>query len=136
MAVRVKVNRLRLIARLEAVRDEEKARHAKALAKYEREQPAVRKKIADELRSKAAKVQFDATVVVSNDSIYEGGSKSVPAICVESKLKLPEKPEPHHALRELDRAIALLDASDDEAVSISAQDMNYYGIGSLAGLEK
>lgn len=136
MAVRVKVKRLRLIARLEAVRDDAKAKHAKALEKYNREQPTVRKKIADELRAKADKVESDTGTLIANDTIYrEGRGRSVPAISVESKLKLPERPEPHHGLRELERAIALLDASDDETVSISTTDMNYYGIGSLAGLE-
>lgn len=135
MAVRVKVRRLGLIARLEAVRDDAKAQHAKALEKYQREQPAARKKLADELRAKADKLESDTGTLIENTTIYNRNNRGVPALVIESRLPVPQAPAPHRGLRDIARTIALLDASEDEMVSISDQDMGYYGIGSLAGLE-
>lgn len=141
MAVRVKVQRLKLLAALEAVRDEAKEAHKVALRKFAADVLTARNRAAKELRKKADALVNDHRVYVASDTAWISGSerrreRNIPVLSVESSVKIPTPPEEHHALSSIERAIALLETSDDETVSVSTDDMQYYGIGSIAGLDR
>lgn len=136
MAVRVKVKRLALIAALEAVRDEAKNTHKEALRKFATDVLAARNRAAKDLRKKADAIVNDHRVYVASDVAYRYNDRRTPVLSVQSNVTIPTRPEEHHALSSIERAIALLETSDDEAVSVSTDDMQYYGIGSIAGLDR
>lgn len=136
MAIRVKVKRLKLIARLEEVRSEAKKQHKAALKKYATDIVRARNKVAADLRKKADKLTSgDGTLRIRSSQEYGRGESAYNTLVIESSVRVPTKPEERREVRDINRAIKLLDQSDDEYVSISSDELSGWGIGSITGLE-
>lgn len=140
MAIKVKVKRLKLIAKLEAVRDEEAKRHKAAVKKYEVALRRATKAAVKELRETADALERDPEAVRLKGGTEYGGrvdgkETTRRFVQIESKVEIPAKPEPRYEMRFIDRAIRMLDASDDEHVAVSVGDLREYGVGSFTGLE-
>lgn len=139
MAVRVKIPTVKLLEQLCVLRDKNERQYEKALTKWEEKHANARSDIANELIDLHASVA-DGRVHVQNETAYVDGDgrrrdREVHGVFVQCKTRLPDKPELPLEQREIKFAIALLEKTSDETVSVSTDEIRYYGIGSLAGVD-
>lgn len=146
MAVRVKIRRLKLLQLLEQAKQRKIAAHEKHIEKYNEALAKARTEIVKELRAKADAIEAGEDVYLRNESRDKeqrprkgqryGRTVYVNMLCFDSKITVPRKPERNDSeIHEIERCIKLLDASEEDTITVGETDLRTYGIGSALALE-
>jgi hypothetical protein len=117
MKSKIKVNVEDLIQQIISKKNEEVKNHKEKLAKYEKELPVARKKLAKELQD-LAKVLLEEKDIKTSES-YRSND-------VEVKTSIPDKVRKQLDTSNIDRDISILKISSDKTIYISDGEYREY----------